>query len=121
METKAKKTKEEKAFNRRLIWSFLRGSKLFFIVSMLASALAALADMLIPQIVRVSVDNALGGKEANLPGFVMDLVDRVGGFAWLGEHIWVMSLAILLAAGVITGLLIGIAVKAILPALQKAQ
>lgn len=100
METKAKKTKEEKAFNRRLIWSFLRGSKLFFIVSMLASALAALADMLIPQIVRISVDNALGGKEANLPGFVMDLVDRVGGFAWLGEHIWVMSLAILLAAGV---------------------
>ena len=100
METKAKKTKEEKAFNRKLIWSFLRGSKLFFIVSMLASAVAALADMLIPQIVRISVDNALGGKEANLPGFVMDLVDRVGGFAWLGEHIWVMSLAILLAAAV---------------------
>ena len=96
METK--KTKEEKEYNRKLIWRFLKGSNFFYLVSMVAAAVSALADMISPQIVRMAVDNALGGQEANLPAFVMRLVDRFGGFAYLGEHIWIMALAILAVA-----------------------
>ena len=101
METeKKKKTKEEKAFQRHLLWRFLKGSKLYFIISMLTAAVAALADMLSPQIVRAAVDNALGGKEASVAPFVQRLVDRFGGFAYLGEHIWIMAVAILIVAAV---------------------
>ena len=32
---------------------------------MLSAAVAALADMVSPQIIRMAVDNALGGKEAS--------------------------------------------------------
>lgn len=98
METK--KTKAEKAYNRTLLWRFLRGSKLFFVISMIAAAIAALADLVTPQIVRVAVDNALGGKEANLPAFAMRMVERAGGFRYLGEHIWIFALAILAVAAV---------------------
>ena len=98
METK--KTKAEKAYNRTLLWSFLRGSKLHFLVSMVAAAVAALGDMVIPQIVRVAVDNALGGREAELPAFAMKLAERAGGFAYLGAHIWILALAILAVAAV---------------------
>ena len=94
------KTKEEKAFSRKLLWDFLRGSKLFFVISMLSAAVAALADMVSPQIIRMAVDNALGGKESNLSPFVMGIVDRFGGFAYLGEHIWIMAAAILVVAAV---------------------
>ena len=94
------KTKEEKAFSRKLLWDFLRGSKLFFVISMLSAAVAALADMVSPQIIRMAVDNALGGKETNLSPFVMGIVDRFGGFAYLGEHIWIMAVAILVVAAV---------------------
>ena len=97
---KKTKTKEEKAFSRKLLWDFLKGSKLFFIVSMLSAAVAALADMVSPQIIRMAVDNALGGKESNLSPFVMGIVDRFGGFAYLGEHIWIMAAAILVVAAV---------------------
>ena len=95
---KKTKTKEEKAFSRKLLWDFLKGSKLFFIISMLSAAVAALADMVSPQIIRMAVDNALGGKESNLSPFVMGIVDRFGGFAYLGEHIWIMAAAILSSA-----------------------
>jgi ATP-binding cassette subfamily B protein len=95
-----KKTKEEKAFQRQLLWDFLRGSKLFFVISMVCAALAALADMVSPQIIRVAVDNILGGKEASLPAFALRLVDRFGGFAYLAEHIWIVALAILAVAAV---------------------
>jgi ATP-binding cassette subfamily B protein len=97
---KKTKTKEEKAFSRKLLWDFLKGSKLFFIISMLSAAVAALADMVSPQIIRMAVDNALGGKESNLSPFVMGIVDRFGGFAYLGEHIWIMAAAILVVAAV---------------------
>ncbi len=100
MEEKKVRTKEEKAYSRQLLWSFLKGSKLFFIVSMVSAAVAALADMVSPQIIRMAVDNALGGKEASFPDFVLRLVDRMGGFAYLGEHIWILALAILVVAAV---------------------
>ena len=98
METK--KTKAESAYNRTLLWQFLRGSKLYFLISMVSAAVAALCDMVTPQIVRVAVDNALGGKEAHLPGFVMQLAERAGGFRYLGEHIWIFALLILAVAAV---------------------
>ena len=88
-----------KTSNRALLWRFLRGSKGLFLLSMLASALAALCDMLSPQIVRAAIDNALGGAApTELPAWAVALAERFGGFAWLGEHIWVMSAALLLVA-----------------------
>ncbi|MBQ6402861.1 MAG: ABC transporter ATP-binding protein, partial [Oscillospiraceae bacterium] len=95
-----KKTKIEQRRERALLWRFLRGSKGWFLISMVSAAIAALCDMVTPQIVRAAVDNALGGKAANLPGFAMRLVDRAGGFRFLGEHIWIMAAAILIVAAV---------------------
>ena len=78
---------------------FLRGSKLLFVTSMLASALAALADMVSPQIVRVAVDHVLGSAPTEtLPGFAVRLIDRAGGVAALREHIWILALAVVAVA-----------------------
>ncbi len=81
-----------------LIWRFLKGSKHFFVLSMLTAALTALADMITPQIIRAAVDNAIGGNEPTFGPTVMKLVDSVGGFAYLGQHLWIMALAILAVA-----------------------
>ena len=93
------KKQSEKTAKLNLIMRFLRGSKTLFLLSMLASALAALCDMLIPQIVRITIDNALGGNApTELPEWTVSLADRFGGFSWLGEHLWIMALALLLVA-----------------------
>lgn len=81
-----------------LLWHFLKGSKRYFLISILSAAVTALADMLQPQIIRAAVDCAIGGKEADFPPFVMALVDRFGGFAYLGKHLWIMAIAILIVA-----------------------
>ena len=78
---------------------FLRGSKLLFVTSMLASALAALADMVSPQIVRVAVDHVLGSAPTEtLPGFAVSLIGRAGGVAALREQIWILALAVVAVA-----------------------
>ncbi len=92
------KTNPERREKLSLLWRFLKGAKRYFLISILSAGVTALADMLQPQIIRAAVDNALGGKEANFPPFVMNLVDRIGGFAYLGQHLWIMALAILVVA-----------------------
>ena len=93
------KQNAEKTAKRKLLRRFLRGSKALFGLSMLASVLSALCDMVSPQIVRVAVDNALGGAAPDtLPDWVVDLAEHFGGFRWLGEHIWVMAAALILVA-----------------------
>ena len=95
------KSKESNALKRQkltLLWRFLNGSKKFFLASVLAAAVTALADMINPQIIRAAVDCAIGGEEGNFPAFVMELVSRIGGFSYLGRHLWIMALAIIIVA-----------------------
>ena len=84
----------------RLLWKFLEGSKRFFAASILCAGVTALSDMIQPQIIRAAVDCAIGGEEGDFPGFVMKLVDSVGGFAHLGRNLWIMALAVIAVAGV---------------------
>ena len=63
-----------------------------------SATLSSFADMIGPQIIRAAVDNALGGKEAHYSKPVMDLVERFGGFAYLGRHLWIMALALVAIA-----------------------
>jgi ATP-binding cassette subfamily B protein len=82
-----------------MIGQFLQGSRLLFLASMLASALAALADMVAPQIVRIAVDNVLGSASTEtLPAFAVRLIDRAGGVAVLREKIWILALALVAVA-----------------------
>ena len=81
-----------------LLWRFLKGAKRYFLITILAAGITALADMLQPQIIRAAIDCALGGKEADFPAFVLNAVNRIGGFSYLGQHLWIMAVAVLAVA-----------------------
>ena len=81
-----------------LIWQFLKGSKMLFVISILMAAITALADMLTPQIIRAAVDNAIGGNPPTFGPAVMNIVNRIGGFEYLGKNLWIMGLAVLAVA-----------------------
>ncbi len=84
----------------KLLLQFLKGSKLLFILSIIFSAIYALCEMLNPQIIRATVDNAIGGKPSTFPDWVNVLVEDAGGFAYLGENLWMMALAVVALAAV---------------------
>jgi len=95
---KEKQNDHQKPQKAALLWKFMKGAKKFFLISVLAAGVTALCDMLQPQIIRAAVDCALGGEEGNFPAFVMEFVDSIGGFSYLGEHLWIMALAIIIVA-----------------------
>ena len=92
------KNTPQKRENLSLLGQFLKGAKRYFFVAVLAASVTALADMLQPQIIRAAVDCALGGKEGDFPAFVMDAVNSIGGFSYLGQHLWIMAAAILVVS-----------------------
>ena len=97
---KKKNTKAEKKRTLLLLWQFLKGSKRFFLVSIICAGITALADMLQPQIIRAAVDCAIGGENGDFPGFIMEFVDSIGGFAYLGQNLWILALAVIAVAAV---------------------
>ena len=77
---KQTENRPQKRENLSLLWQFLKGTKRYFLITVLAAGVTALADMLQPQIIRAAVDCALGGKEGDFPAFVMSAVNSIGGF-----------------------------------------
>ncbi|MBQ9032562.1 MAG: ABC transporter ATP-binding protein [Parasporobacterium sp.] len=85
-------TQKKQRTDWKLLMRFLKGSLHLFVMGVILSAVVSLMDMLTPQVIRMAIDNAISGLEPEYPGFVMTLVNRLGGFSWLGEHLWVMAL-----------------------------
>ena len=83
----------------KLIWQFLKGSKALFILCMCCAALSALAEMVIPQIIRVTVDNVVGGAPVkDLARPVQALLSAAGGTEVLRQKLWLAGLGVILVA-----------------------
>lgn len=84
--------------NLSLVWEFLKGSRRYFAVSIISILLVNTLDMLIPQIIRTAVDSIIGTSGLDVPAFVSDITDRIGGVSYLKSHLWIIGILILLIA-----------------------
>ena len=98
IKTPAEQTKARKG-RGKLILRFLKGSKALFLLCMCCAALSALADMVIPQIIRVTVDNVIGGSPVkDLARPVRMMLAAMGGTEALREKLWLAAAAVILVA-----------------------
>ena len=95
---KSKKKEEGRFTNLSLIWHFLEGSKAFFVISIVTTLIVNGLDMISPQIIRTTVDSILGDSPLDLPDFVMEMVEAVGGVSYLRTHLWVIGIVIVVIA-----------------------
>ena len=99
METNTTPELQARPGRGKLILRFLKGSKAFFLVCMLCAALSALADMVTPQIIRVTVDNILGSAPTDtLSPAVQSLLNAFGGPEVLRGSLWITALAVVAVA-----------------------
>ena len=99
-ENKTEIEKKQPRPNRaKLIWQFLKGSRAFFVLCMVCAAVSALADMVTPQIIRVAVDNVLGGQSMeNLSPLVRSIVNAFGGTEHLHRNMWILAAGVMVVA-----------------------
>lgn len=77
--------------NRELVWHFLRGSKAYFIIAILCISLMNLLALIVPRVISYTVDTLITGKESDLPAFIVDAIDSIGGSAYIREHLYLIA------------------------------
>ena len=82
-----------------LLFSFMKGSWGYFVLSILCSFISSGADMVIPQILRCAIDNVIGGSD-EMTSIVRTVTGWFGGTQRLRQDLWIMSLAIMAVAAV---------------------
>lgn len=78
-----------------LMWKFLKGNLRYFVISILAALLVTGLDMLLPQLIRSTVDSVIGTETLKMPAFVMRAIAQIGGVAYLRNNLWVIALVII--------------------------
>ncbi len=80
---------------------FLKGCTRFFVFTILASLLVTVFEMLIPQVIRQTVDAVIGEEEMNAPAVVVRWFTRLGGAAYFRENLWIIAVIIIVMAALL--------------------
>ena len=84
--------------NRSLIFFFLQGSIVYFAAGAVCACLVALFDLIIPRLIQYTVDAVIGGDLSSVPVWAAGIIMRLGGAAFLREHLWIAFAAVAAAA-----------------------
>ena len=87
--------------NADVLRTLLRGSGKYFFICILSGAMLTVCELVIPQIIRVTVDSVIGSNEVDLPVWALSALERFGGVEMLRAHMWVLAAA-LAAAGLLS-------------------
>ncbi len=82
----------------RLVGRFLRGSTALFVLSIICALIAALADMVTPQIIRAAVDNVITKSTDDLSAAASIIAAAAGGLENLRANAWIMAAAVVAVA-----------------------
>ncbi len=77
-----------------MVAHFMRGCTRFFIFSIVMSFINTLLEMLIPQVIRQFVDSVIGSAPFNVPPFVLNMIEGIGGAPYLRSHMHLVAILI---------------------------
>ena len=88
--------------NTQLVLYFLKGSILFFVLSIVFSLLVTFFDLIGPKIIQYTVDyciadEAVSAESGTVPSYLIKIMDALGGTQFLSQHLEYIAL---LVAGV---------------------
>jgi len=81
-----------------MLWFFLRGSKRYFIISILAALFLTAIDMLTPQVISVTVDTVLGDDFSGLSSIAGAVLEWMGGADAIKQALYLPAVAIIILA-----------------------
>ncbi len=90
--------KQDKKEKRKVFIALLHGEWGWFLACMAAAVFAALFSLLIPLVIRISVDSVLDTQPFALRPSLLQWVENIGGREYLMENLWVCALAVIVLA-----------------------
>ncbi len=78
----------------KLLLKFMKGNRLLYLGSILAVGLATSFEIMIPLVLKVTIDSIIGNKPMEIPNWISDFIDIGGGKSFLVQNLWVCGGAI---------------------------
>lgn len=92
------KEQKKKYTTVSLVWHFLKGSRGYFVISILAALMVNVFEMITPQVIRTTVDSVIGDTPLKVPAFILPLIERSGGVSYLKSHLGIIAWVVALLA-----------------------
>ena len=73
----------------KLLWEFMKGSRLLYIGAILSIAFAALFTLAAPLVIKVTIDSIVGDKPLDAPFWLDYLISVLGGKSVFVSSIWI--------------------------------
>ncbi|MCT4564723.1 MAG: ABC transporter ATP-binding protein/permease [Maledivibacter sp.] len=86
----------------KLLFKFMKGNRLLYFGAVLAIGFATCFEILIPLVLRVTIDSIIGDKPMEVPVWIANLIQANGGKSVLLQNLWLCG-AILVILTVING------------------
>lgn len=98
MRTESYMNKQKQFTKVGLMLYFLKGSKKFFVGSILMAGLMSMFDLVNPKIIGYTVDTVINDLPSTLPAWANRIPEFFGGPAYLRQHLYMIALAIIVMA-----------------------
>lgn len=85
--------KTEKKGRIAMLASLTKGFRILLVVSVITTVFAIIFNFLMPQVIRITVDSVLGENPFNVPDFVMDWINYIGGREFLRNNLIICAVA----------------------------
>lgn len=94
--------KENKSKLKMIIES-TNGLKKYFVIAVITTILGIIFNYLTPQVIRITVDSIIGNTPFNLPSYMLNTIDNLGGREFLRQNLYIPA-----TIGVVFSVLSGI-------------
>ena len=84
----------------KLLLTFIKGTWGKIIGSVISVILAVAFRFVSPIIIAVTLDSVLGSEPLNLPQFLVDAINNMGGTEMLSQNIWICALVLIAAQAI---------------------
>ena len=87
----------------KMIIEYTNGLKKYFVIAVITTILGIIFNYLTPQVIRITVDSIIGNTPFNLPSYMLNTIDNLGGREFLRQNLYIPA-----TIGVVFSVLSGI-------------
>lgn len=77
--------------NVKLIWTYMKGNRLIYILSILSIGIATLLNLLSPLIIKTTIDSIIGNTPLENNNAITSLINNLGGTERIQSNLWIIA------------------------------